>query len=133
MKKIALDTNVAIDILNGKLEVIERLEKFEIYCLPITVCGELLFGALNSKRKESNIKTFKAFLKSCKILNTNSLVAEEYAYIRLKLKEKRTPIPENDIWIASICSTNKITLATRDKHFDNVENLEIYNIYSASR
>ncbi len=128
MKRIALDTNIAVDILNGSQETIERLEKYDVYYLPIVVCGELLFGAMNSKRKTSNIKKFKGFIKTCKTLNTNSVISEEYANIRLKLKENGTPIPENDIWIASICSINKIPLATRDKHFKNIEKIKIVKL-----
>ncbi len=43
MKAVAIDTNVAIDVLNGEKPVIERLQKFDIIYLPVTVSGELLF------------------------------------------------------------------------------------------
>jgi len=125
MKRIALDTNIVVEILNGNNDTIERLQKFDIFYLPITVCGELLFGAKNSKKKKTNEKKFKAFIKSCKILNSNILIAEEYANIRLELKGKGNPIPENDIWIASICKINNIPIATRDKHFKNIDGLKI--------
>jgi len=128
MKRIALDTNIAVDILNGKEETLKKLSKYDIFYLPITVCGELLFGALNSNRKKRNEKTFKAFIKKCKILNSNILISEEYASIRLELKKKGTPIPENDIWIAAICKVNKIPLITRDFHFKNIDNIKLVKI-----
>ncbi|MBN2893586.1 MAG: PIN domain-containing protein [Bacteroidales bacterium] len=59
------------------------------------------------------------------ILNSNASVAEEYSEILIELKEKGKPIPENDIWIASICRNNGLILATRDKHLTNVNNLNI--------
>lgn len=34
-------------------------------------------------------------------------------------------IPENDIWIAASALRHGFTLATRDRHFDEVEALEI--------
>ncbi len=107
-KRIALDTNIAIDILNNKQELILHLDQFDVYYLPITVCGELLFGAINSQKSVLNTKKFQRFIKSCKILNINMAVAEEYAKIRLSLKEKGRPIPENDIWIAAICEVSNV-------------------------
>ncbi len=123
--KIALDTNIAIDLLNNDSNTIRLIESFEEICLPITVCGELLYGALNSQKSTQNIKNYSAFIKSCITLNTNSLAAEEYASIRLGLKKKGRPIPENDIWIAAICKINDVPLYTRDKHFGFIEGLRI--------
>ncbi|MGB1206260.1 MAG: type II toxin-antitoxin system VapC family toxin [Chitinophagales bacterium] len=130
MKRIALDTNIAIELLNKNKNTIKQLEKFDIFYLPITVCGELLFGALNSKRKNSNEKKVRVFIKSCKILNSNTLIAEEYATIRYELRQKGNPIPENDIWIAAICKVNNLSLATRDKHFKNIDGLKIVKLFS---
>lgn len=48
--KVALDTNIAIDLLNNDRNTIRLIESFEEVCLPITVCGELLYGALNSQK-----------------------------------------------------------------------------------
>lgn len=45
--------------------------------------------------------------------------------IRLKLKQKGNPIPENDIWIAAICIANGLPLLTADRHFQNIDNLEV--------
>jgi tRNA(fMet)-specific endonuclease VapC len=125
MDKIALDTNIAIDLLNGKSEVIASINKFDLVCLPVTVCGELLFGAKNSGKSKANELKYKNFVNACLILETNSLVAEKYADIRFALKQKGKPIPENDIWIAAICAVNNIPLFTRDAHFENVEELKL--------
>lgn len=54
-------------------------------------------------------------------MNINYIVAEKYAEIRENLKRKGKPIPENDIWIAAICSANNISLITNDKHFKNID------------
>ena len=125
MKKIALDTNVAIDILNGKGAVISKLKKHTFFYLPIIVCGELFFGAANSTRKTQNQKKLHAFIKSCKVLNINAPIAEAYASIRLELRKKGKPIPENDIWIAAICKINNLPLFTKDRHFEHISGLKI--------
>jgi len=128
MNTIALDTNIAVDVLNGKGETIRLLEGYEILCLPVTVCGELLFGAKNSANRTKNENKYRTFIESCVILDNSSLVAEEYAEIRLALKQKGKPIPENDIWIAATCVVNGVPLMSHDKHFDNIENLQLIKL-----
>jgi len=62
------------------------------------------------------------------MLDSNSLVANEYAEIRLSLKQKGKPIPENDIWIAAICMVNDVPLMSHDKHFEHVEKLQLVKV-----
>jgi tRNA(fMet)-specific endonuclease VapC len=117
--------HIAIGVLNNNLEVIQALEPFDEICLPVTVCGELLFGAINSQARSRNLENFKAFINSCIVLNSNALTADAYAAIRFELKERGRPIPENDIWIAAICQVNDIPLFTTDKHFGYIPNLTL--------
>lgn len=124
-KALALDTNIAIDILNGKKEIAEICFKYFPIYLPIVVCGELLFGAINSAKSQKNFSNYQEFIDNCQILNTTSNISLEYAKIRKTLKDSGHPIPENDIWIAAICRSFDISLATRDKHFSFVPELNI--------
>ena len=125
MKGLALDTNIAIDILNGKKDIAEICFKYFPIYLPITVCGELLYGALNSAKSQKNVANYQDFINDCQILNTTSNISMEYAKIRKILKDTGYPIPENDIWIAAICSSFDVYLATRDKHFRYIPELNI--------
>jgi len=127
-KRIALDTNVAVAFLNGDEAVKNALTEYEEICLPVTVCGELLFGAQNSKRKQENIENFKAFIDACTVLEAGKKAADLYAKLRKALKDKGKPIPENDIWIAALCQEHKVTLATRDKHFSFLPDLETIHL-----
>lgn len=125
VRSIALDTNIVIDILNGSKPAIEKYKSYHHLYIPVTVCGELLFGAINSTRKNENLIKFKNFINDCIILNSNSLVAEQYAVIRKQLKDAGKPIPENDIWIAATCMVYDVSLATNDSHFSYINNLKI--------
>ncbi|MCU0447615.1 MAG: type II toxin-antitoxin system VapC family toxin [Arcicella sp.] len=122
---LALDTNIAIDFLNGKPTIVNLISQYESICLPITVCGELLFGAKNSGNAIKNIQKYQNFIDTCLVLETNQLIANEYANTRLELKAKGKPIPENDIWIAAICIVNDIPLISHDKHFENIDKLQL--------
>jgi len=122
-KRVVLDTNIVIDVLKGDLITVKFLQTFHTIYLPVTVCGELLYGLFNSPRRSKQEKRLRAFINSCKILSCNQLIAEEYGAIKLKLKKKGKPIPENDIWIAAISNVNNVPLFTRDAHFNYVDDL----------
>ena len=126
---VALDTNIAIDFLRGDNLVKDKVLTFKKIYLPVTVCGELIFGAENSSKKEINLKQTRKFINTCSVLDCNYLVAEKYSLIRKHLKEKGKPIPENDIWIAAVSMANNIPLLTKDKHFQNIDifNFELIN------
>lgn len=126
-EKIALDTNIVIDIFNNKQNVIALLNSFQRIYLPVTVCGELLFGAKNSAKSQENQQKCQQFISHCDLLNIHELIAEEYAKTRKRLKDKGKPIPENDIWIAATCIVNNIPLATLDSDFNHIDDLILIN------
>jgi tRNA(fMet)-specific endonuclease VapC len=117
VKRIALDTNAAIAILNNQTSIYNTLSKYDTICLPVTVCGELMFGAKNSKLSAKNEKRYFEFINNTELLEIDMTVAELYASVRLNLKKKGKPIPENDIWIAAICIANDIALYTLTNTF----------------
>ena len=52
---VALDTNVAIAILNNAGEFAHGLSKYANYFLPVPVVGELRFGAAMSRHVVTNV------------------------------------------------------------------------------
>jgi len=121
--KIALDTGVAIKFLNGDETVNEYLSRYHEIYMPAVVAGELIFGALNSKHAEQNLSRHKKLIQRTQILNITETTANIYATTRLSLKKKGKPIPENDLWIASVCIEHKIPLISNDAHFENIDRL----------
>jgi len=123
--KYLLDTNIVIDILNGNKIIIEKLaSSSEIYSCDI-VNGELFYGALGSKHKDINIEKVENFISRSLLVSVNTVTAIRYGTIKNVLKQKGTPIPDNDIWIAALADQYELTVLTRDKHFANVDNVLI--------
>ncbi len=122
---IALDTTVAIKVLNDTDGIGEWIKQFDEILLPIHVVGELRFGAANSQRPAENIARIDALTASSRVLNTTLMTAAVYAEIRLELNKAGTPIPENDLWIAALCAENSVSLATNDSHFQKVSRITI--------
>lgn len=123
--KVALDTDVAIAILNEARGAWKRIQNFDEIYLPVPAVGELRFGALNSGRSEENLRRIDFFLERCRILDVRLSTADAYARVRLALKKKGRPIPENDMWIAALCVEHGLPLATYDEHFDEVGGLTL--------
>lgn len=124
--EIALDTNQAIAILNSADEA-RKIQAFTEIYVPVPVVGELRYGALNSQKSEVNLERISQLVNRCRAVGIDLGTAEVYARIRLQLKQKGRPIPENDLWIAAICVQHAIPLATSDGHFSAVEGLTVVN------
>ena len=123
--RVAIDTNIAIKMLNGDEATDRCLSEYSEICLPVIVVGELIFGALNSKRAEQNLERHKKLIQKVTILNISETTANTYANTRLILKKKGKPIPENDLWIASLCIEHKLPLISDDGHFKEIDHLTL--------
>ena len=126
--KISLDTNIVIRLLKDDNAVINLFSRKSIIYLPVPVTAELLFAAKNSGRPKENLKTYNEFIDTCRVLNITRKTADRYSTVRLQLKQKGRPIPENDLWIAAVCIENGLPIITADTLFDNVEGLEVVNV-----
>jgi tRNA(fMet)-specific endonuclease VapC len=99
---VALDTSVESDVLAGQAGSLLS-QSPEEFLLPVPVIGELRYGALNSRRSAENLAEVERLASRCRVLDITSATAAVYARLRLQLKEKGKPIPENDLWIAALC------------------------------
>ena len=124
---VALDTSVAIDVLADRAESLTSQPITE-FVLPVPVVGELRYGALNSRRADENVAEVERLAARCRILDITLATAEVYARLRLDLKKKGKPIPENDLWIAALCVEHQVKLAAVDSHFDAVDGLQRFEL-----
>jgi tRNA(fMet)-specific endonuclease VapC len=121
--EIALDTNQAIAVRNDASGAGEWVRGFSTVYLPVPAIGELHFDALKSGRPEANLRRMVPLVSRCKPLPITESTAAVYAEIRIELRRKGTPIPENDIWIAVVCVEHAVPFATADACFSNVDGL----------
>ena len=123
--RIVLDTNAAISVLNDTAGFGLWVQNFEELFLPVPAIGELRFGALKSRRASENLRRIDALVSRCQILEIRLETTQVYARLRLDLRRKGKPIPENDLWIAALCVEHGLPLATTDGHFEPIEELNI--------
>lgn len=122
--RFLLDTNIAIGLLGGDEMVLANLERAPEVFLPAVVLGELFFGAAKSSRPAENTARVEEFAAGRAIVVSDLDVAREYGVPKRRLKGKGRPLPENDIWIAAAARRHGMTLATRDRHFEEVDDLQ---------
>ncbi|HNR32195.1 MAG TPA: type II toxin-antitoxin system VapC family toxin [Candidatus Hydrogenedentes bacterium] len=115
-----LDTNIVIALLDEDPVVLERLSAAQHVFLSSTALGELYYGVENSLRREENRRRLDNLVAAFHILPCDIDTARCYGLIRANLKRKGCPIPENDLWIATLSLQHGLVLVTRDKHFHEV-------------
>lgn len=120
---VALDTSVAIDVLAGRAGSLTAQAITE-FLLPVPVIGELRYGALNSRKPDENLAEVERLVARCRVMDITLATAAVYARLRLQLKTKGKPIPENDLWLAASCVEHDVKLAAVDGHFDAIDDLQ---------
>jgi tRNA(fMet)-specific endonuclease VapC len=119
-----LDTNIIAAVLNREAAVGGKLRGKSVYLCSIAL-GELYFGAYKSTRVNENLKRIADFVDHYPILVCDQATADRYGQVKLNLRQKGRPIPENDIWIAAISLQHDLVLVTRDEHFKQVDGLSL--------
>jgi len=120
--KVMLDTSAYSAFLRGNAEVNQALQAAEeIYLNPV-VLGELYAGFAQVGREKKNKEILREFLASprVQIAVIDEETAERYAAILTYLWSKGTPIPTNDLWIASTAMQHGLKLITTDGHYRDV-------------
>ncbi len=130
MKKILLDTNACSNYLRGSKDVLDALSRADIVYMSATVLGELFSGFKGGTKERWNKDILNTFLEkpTVSILNTTIETAEIFAEIKTSLKKTGTPLPINDIWIASHAFETGSVLITFDDHFKKIPGLRVWDI-----
>ena len=61
------------------------------------------------------------YLPMTEIASINSTTANSYVDMRLDLRSRGLPIPQNDVWIAALARQHDLSILSNDNHFDLVE------------
>jgi tRNA(fMet)-specific endonuclease VapC len=119
-----LDTSIIIYSFKVS-EIKHQLDDFEILYIPSIAVGELYYGAFCSANPTKHIDQVNAFINNCTVLSADATTGMFYGQIKSGLKAKGKPIPENDIWIASLAAQHKLPVFTKDKHFKEIEIIDL--------
>ncbi len=127
MNRVLVDTSAYAAFMRGHEGVKEALQRAEeIYLNPV-VLGELLAGFQRGKHLRKNDRELRLFLSSPRVglLPVDEETSERYAVIVNSLRDRGSPIPANDIWIAATAMQHGLGLLTLDSDFDRVDQIVV--------
>jgi tRNA(fMet)-specific endonuclease VapC len=123
--RILIDTNRYRDFCEGDVHSLEVIRCAEKILMPFAVIAELRAGFLCGTKSRENEKYLTMFLNSdrVKAMYPDDNTTHHFAQIFAQLRLQATPIPVNDIWIASLAIQHDLMLFSRDVHFDRLPQL----------
>jgi tRNA(fMet)-specific endonuclease VapC len=123
--KVMLDTNAYSALMRGDPSVVDRVRKSEVVLMSAVVAGELLFGFRNGSRYAVNLEELETFLQNpyVEFIPVSWTTADRFSRVAIQLKQKGSPIPTNDIWIAAQAMETGADLISFDEHFKRVDGL----------
>lgn len=123
--RVALDTNRYVDLCKGVHETVALVEHADHVVLPFVVVGELRAGFAHGRRQVENERVLRRFLMKdgVSVLFADDQTTHHYASVFRQLRKQGTPIPTNDMWLASLVLQHNLALHARDRHFDHLPQL----------
>lgn len=125
----SLDTDTCIEYLNNPGSHVGRhLGQHLPYEIVIcsVVRAELWYGALRSRNPREAGATLRAFLSPLQSAPFDDEASVTYGEIRSQLADSGTPIGPNDLLIAAIAKTRRLTLVTHNtREFSRVRGLAV--------
>lgn len=118
-----LDTNAISDWCDANTRLLRVLPKDRPIYLPVIVLGEYRFGIKAARDRAVREGWLDTVESSVVVLDVDTTTARFYGEVREELRKAKTPIPENDIWIAALVRQHEMPLLSQDAHFDNVPGL----------
>ena len=124
-----LDSNTCIQFLNDSHAGV-RARFFSQIPADMAVCSivkaELLYGAWRSARVPANLQRLQVFFEPLRSLPFDDACAQTYAQLRAALAALGAPIGANDMLIAAIALTHRLTVVTHNtREFARIAGLKL--------
>lgn len=120
--RILIDTNRYRDFCSATPEVVNKFRSAEGIYISFITLAELRAGFICGTMARKNERVLNTFMNRPRVqlVYANEDTVHHYATIFFQLRRQGTPIPTNDIWIASLATQYNLVLYSRDAHFDNL-------------
>jgi len=119
-----LDTNALSAWADGHAGIEMPLRSSSRLITPSVVLGEYYFGIRQSRHRRRYENWLRRYLPLTEIATVTAATASSYADIRLELKQRGTPIPSNDAWIAALARQHRQPILSNDKHLDLISGVK---------
>lgn len=126
-----LDTNAISDLMEGRRNVIDRVDAVSSADAVVTcaiVLGEIRFGI---ERLPPGQRRDKYAAKAAEVFSgipcegVTVAAADHYARIKAERSRAGAPMNDNDLWIAATARALDAVLVTRDRDLDGIDGLTV--------
>lgn len=120
--RFCLDTSAYSQFKRGDPQVVDLIDHAEWLGVPVIVLGELAVGFRHSPRRAANEHELARFLANpaVEVLAVTEDMADVYSDIVSDLRTAGTPLPPNDIWIATVAARHGAAVLTYHEHFRSI-------------
>lgn len=126
-----IDTDWVIHHLNGRADIIQRLQALQAagLGLSVIVLAELYEGVYYSRDPEQSEQKLNDFLESVTLVGMDEATAKIFGRERGRLRAAGMMIGDMDLLIAATALQYDLTLLTNNRsHFDRIEGLRIESL-----
>lgn len=125
--RLALDTNRYRDFCAGDTGALEVLRAADRIVMTLPVLAELRAGFACGRIAAANESVLNRFLDRPRVvvLSPDEQTTFHYGRLYAQLREQGTPIPTNDLWTAALVVQHRLTLYTRDHHFEQLPQIPL--------
>ena len=127
--KFLLDSNTCIQFLNDSHAGVRQqffAHQPSDFALSSIVKAELLYGAYRSTRVPANLQRLQTFFEPLRSLPFDDACVHTYGQLRAVLAAKGAAIGANDMLIAAIGLTHRLTVVTHNtREFGRIDGLKL--------
>ena len=111
---ILLDTDIASDIMKGRLDRADGMLLGRTWCVSFVTVGEFAKGATAAVWDLRRWTDLAEWLRDVVVLPYDIQVSYTWGRLAGAAQRRGRPQPVNDMWIAAVALTNGLPLATRN-------------------
>jgi tRNA(fMet)-specific endonuclease VapC len=126
-----LDTDWAIDFLNGRQETVEKIRELRGHGLALSLVSlaELYEGVYYSRDPGESERKLGDFLSGMEIVALEDGICRTFGRERGRLRKERILIGDFDLLIGATCLHHNLTLLTNNtRHFERLHDLRIVSL-----
>jgi tRNA(fMet)-specific endonuclease VapC len=121
---LLVDTNRLTDFFRRDPVVVKLIEEATEVFIPFIVLAEIEAGFLlgNPKIRPNNESMLLQLLQKPSVFGIypDRETTRVFAHLFAQMRAAGTPIPTNDLWIASLAVQHNLAVLTRNRHFDRI-------------
>ncbi len=125
--RLAIDTNRYRDFCEGDGDALKVLQTADHIFMPLPVLAELRAGFACGTLAAANERTLNRFLDRARVtvLSPDEQTTFHYGRLYTQLRTQGIPVPTNDLWVAALVVQHRLSLYTRDSHFQHLPQIPL--------